>query len=162
MSVKSASPDSPFVDLTAMIRQRAAEHGARAAIVCDDETVTFAALEAMIDRCAAALQRDGLSPEDVVAVCASSSIQYAAVFFGALRAGLAVAPLSPSTHPDSLVAMLDNSRAQILFADAPVCRLLSSVTLPPALRIVNIGAAGQYDAWLAPVGAAPAHVEIQP
>ena len=162
MSVKSASPDSPFVDLTAMIRQRAAEHGARAAIVCDDETVTFAALEAMIDRCAAALQRDGLSPEDVVAICASSSIQYAAVFFGALRAGLAVAPLSPSTHPDSLVAMLDNSRAQILFADAPVCRLLSSVTLPPALRIVNIGAAGQYDAWLAPMGAAPAHVEIQP
>ncbi|CAD6535264.1 Long-chain-fatty-acid--CoA ligase [Paraburkholderia hiiakae] len=162
MSVKSPSPDSPFVDLTAMIRQRAAEHGARAAIVCDDETLTFAALQAMIDRCAAALQRDGLSPEDVVAICASSSIQYASVFFGALRAGLAVAPLSPSTHPDSLVAMLENSRAQILFADDAVCQLLSSVTLPPALRIVNIGAAAQYDAWLAPVGAAPAQVEIQP
>ncbi|QGZ54947.1 class I adenylate-forming enzyme family protein [Paraburkholderia acidiphila] len=162
MSVKSPSPDSPFVDLTAMIRQRAAEHGARTAIVCDAETVTFAALEALIDRCAAALQRDELSPEDVIAICAASSIQYATVFFGALRAGLAVAPLSPSTHPDSLVAMLDNSRAQILFADDAVCQLLSNVALPPALRIVKIGAAGQYDAWLAPVGAAPAPVEIQP
>ncbi|MEM5419752.1 class I adenylate-forming enzyme family protein [Paraburkholderia ferrariae] len=162
MSVQSPSPDSPFVDLTAMIRQRTAEHGARAAIVCEDETVTFAALDALIDRCAAALQRDGLAPEDVVAICASSSIPYAAVFFGALRAGLAVAPLSPSTHADSLVAMLENSRAQILFADAAVCQLLAGVTLPPTLRVVDIGAAGQFDAWLAPLGAAPSHVEIRP
>ncbi|MEX3946831.1 class I adenylate-forming enzyme family protein [Paraburkholderia sp. EG287B] len=162
MSVQSPSPDSPFVDLTAMIRQRTVEHGARAAIVCEDETVTFAALDALIDRCAAALQRDGLAPEDVVAICASSSIPYAAVFFGALRAGLAVAPLSPSTHPDSLVAMLENSRAQILFADDTVRQLLAGVTLPPALRVIDISAAGQYDAWLAPVGAAPRQVEIRP
>ena len=41
------------------------------------------------------LQRDGLVPCAAIAICAAASIEFAVVFLGALRAGVAVAPLAP-------------------------------------------------------------------
>ena len=51
----------------------------------------------MMDRAAAALQRDGIRAGEVIAICAATSIEYAAVFLGALRAVVAVSPLAPSS-----------------------------------------------------------------
>ena len=61
-----------------------------------DERIDYGALDALMDRVAAALQRDGVRPGDSIAICAHSAPRYAAVFLGALRAGVAVAPLAPS------------------------------------------------------------------
>lgn len=46
------------------------------------------------------MQRDGLAPGDTIAICATASIEYAAVFLGALRAVVAVAPLAPGSTPE--------------------------------------------------------------
>ena len=40
-------------------------------------------------RVAAALQRDGVRPGDAIGICAASSVRYAALYLGALRAGFA-------------------------------------------------------------------------
>src|SRR5689334_15711007 len=67
----------------------------------DTRTLSYGQLDTLMDRVAAALQRDGLKLGDAVAVCAASSVNYAALFLGALRAGVAVAPLAPSSTPAS-------------------------------------------------------------
>ena len=63
-----------------------------------------------MDRIAAALQRDGVAAgrrdRDLRA---HSSVDYAAVFLGALRAGVVVAPLAPGSTPASLARMIDDA-----------------------------------------------------
>ena len=79
--------------------------------------LSYAGLDDLINRAAAALQADGLVPRDVISICALSSIEYVAVFLGALRAGIGVAPLAPSSTPHDFAAMVGDCGAKILFMD---------------------------------------------
>jgi long-chain acyl-CoA synthetase len=119
--------DEPFVCITDMLRRFAKERGEHAALICDGEVVTYAVLDARVDRFAAALQRDGIKPCDAIALCAGASVEYAVAFLGGLRAGAVVAPLAPSSSAASLVSMIGNSGARLLFLDADVKRLLEPV-----------------------------------
>ena len=92
----------------------------RTALVEGDRRLDYAGLNALMDRVAAALQRDGARPGDAIALCATMSVDYAAVFLGALRAGLVVAPLAPGSTTTSLARMLADAEARWLFADATV------------------------------------------
>jgi acyl-CoA synthetase (AMP-forming)/AMP-acid ligase II len=113
---------------------------------------------------AASLQRDGLKLGDVIAICAVSSIEYLAAFVGALRAGVAVSPLAPSSTADGLALMIRDSGSRIVFLDDAVSAALDTASSPPAtLRIALEGLANrQFEDWLAPSGARPAPVEIDP
>ena len=71
-----------------------------------------------MDRVAATLQRDGAKPGDTIAICAYACNAYVVLFMGALRAGLAVAPLAPSSTPAQIAGMMADSGARHLFLDA--------------------------------------------
>lgn len=104
-----------IADLVRLHAQHTPDH---AALADAQQALDYGALDALMDRVAAALQRDGLGPGDAIAVCAASSVNYAAVFLGALRAGVAVAPLAPGSTPASLARMIEDADARILFIDA--------------------------------------------
>ena len=139
------------------------------ALTTGDETLDYAAFDALADRVAAALQRDGASPRGTVAVCAASSNAYLAVFLGALRAGLAAAPLAPGSTPAQLAEMVSDCGASHLFLDAGVAHALQGQTLPGAVRRVRLDGGGSeglgegevaFDRWLAPPGSRPVRVAI--
>ena len=92
-----ASLIPPFVSLSDLIHGHARERPDALALSDGQQSLTYAALDAQMDRIAASLQRDGLRAGDVVSVCAASSVRYALVFVAALRAGIVVAPLAPSS-----------------------------------------------------------------
>ncbi|MFM0142888.1 class I adenylate-forming enzyme family protein [Paraburkholderia sp. RL18-085-BIA-A] len=155
--------DEPFVCITDMLRRFAKERAVHPALICGGEVVTYAALDARVDRFAAALQRDGIQPRDAIALCAAASVNYVVAFLGGLRAGAAVAPLAPSSSAASLVSMIGNSGARLLFIDAEVKRLLEPVAVEiGAVPVALDGHSGNtaLDAWLAPDRAAPAAVTI--
>jgi acyl-CoA synthetase (AMP-forming)/AMP-acid ligase II len=77
--------------------------------------LTYGELDALMDRVAARLQREGVRPREAVAICAANSIEYAALFLGALRAGAVVVPLSPSATPESIARMREDSGARLYF-----------------------------------------------
>ncbi|PVM90102.1 class I adenylate-forming enzyme family protein [Caulobacter endophyticus] len=147
-----------------ILRERAAEAPDHPAVIMETgETITYAAFDALADRVAAALQRDGVLPGAAVAVCALSSIPYAAVFLGGLRAGVAVAPLAPSSTPEAIAGMVDDSGARLFFVDAGVAE--AQKPAPVAARVIALDGSpyGEaFAAWLAPEGASPAPVEIAP
>ncbi|SIT46306.1 4-coumarate--CoA ligase [Paraburkholderia ribeironis] len=154
--------DEPFVCITDALRRFAKERGEHPALICDDEVVTYAALDARVDRFAAALQRDGIQPREAIALCASASVDYAVAFLGGLRAGAAVAP---SSSAPSLVGMIGNSGARLLFIDAEVQRLLEPVAVDiGAVPIALDAHAGStaLDTWLGPHGTTPEPVTIEP
>src|SRR5450759_2670485 len=106
-------PDQPFGTISALIRYHAEQQPAHAAVIQYERMLDYAAFNRLIDRVAAALQRDGLQPGDALTICAATSIEYAAVFLGGVRAGVAVAPLAPSSTADSLAGMALDAGAKL-------------------------------------------------
>jgi long-chain acyl-CoA synthetase len=153
----------PFGTLPDLVRLHAAQRPHHPALAQDGRALDYAALDALMDRIAAALQRDGLLPGESIALCAAMSIEYAAVFLGALRAGLAVAPLAPSSSPASLATMAADAGAKLLFLDAAVAQGLEPQREKIAAQRIGLdGSHAPFEAWLAPAGAQPAPVAIQP
>ena len=154
----------PFGTLPDLIHAHAQMRPTKAAVIQEDRTLNYAEFDALVDRVAAALQRDGVKPGDIVAVCAASSIEYAAVFMGGLRAGAGIAPLAPSSTAESLAAMLNDSGAKLFFLDATVAALLDRHREAKHrwITLDESSAGTTFTSWLAPVGAKPAPVKVEP
>ena len=135
------------------------------ALIDDERRMTYGELDAFIDRAAAALQRDGVQPRAAIAICGANSIEYAVVFLGALRAGVTVAPLAPSSSAPALARMLADAQASHLFLDAAAADALPAAPASMAARRVALdttGAGVPLATWLAAPGARPDAVAIQP
>ena len=158
----SAYVQRPFGLFAELVGLQARARPDQAALVCGDDRLSYGELDALADRIAAALQRDGIGKGAVVAVCSAMSVPYVAAFLGVLRSKAAVSPLSPSATSAQLGAMLADSGASLLFADVTGAAAIG--TEPTARRIaIGDGVDGTpLHAWLAPKGARPAPVEIGP
>jgi long-chain acyl-CoA synthetase len=152
----------PFGVIAELIHRHALEAPERMALRDDKHALTYRELDQRMDRVAASLQRDGLRVGDAVGICAHASVDYAAVFLGALRAGMVVAPLAPGSTPDSFVRMVRDANARVLFADAaaPVPALDGVVGVTLGQDATVCGPA--LGAWLAPEGTQPQPVTIDP
>ena len=163
-TIKMTLLETEFALITDLIRQHAAQDPRRRALMEGERQLDYGALDALMDRIAAALQRDGLQLGDTIAICAGMSIEYAAVFLGALRAGVVVAPLAPGTTAASLARMVSDAQARLVFTDATNAAVLPEGGLS-ALKTVTLDDApvGQaLNDWLAPPGQRPAPVQLQP
>jgi len=157
--------DAPFRAIPDLIRTHAAQRPRHAALVHGARVLDYAGLDALMDRVAASLQREGLKAQDSIAICAGTSLEYAAVFLGALRAGIAVAPLAPSATAHSLAGMVADAGAKRLFVDAAALETLAPVRGRMAARGIALdGSAGAdpFEDWLAAEGARPEPVSIRP
>lgn len=155
--------ESPYSTLPELIATHALERAEHPALIEGTKRLSYGELNAEADRVAAALQRDGVLPGEAIAVCAANSINYAVLFVGALRAGVVVAPLAPSSTPESLLGMLADSAAKLFFVDADVRDAIGGVRerIQPALYSLDntVGEHG-YSQWLA--DAKPTAVELAP
>ncbi|WP_407695544.1 class I adenylate-forming enzyme family protein [Sphingomonas psychrotolerans] len=109
---------SDFATLPDLIRAHARDRGAKPAIVFGARMVDYAELDRAMDRIAFSLQQSDVQQGDAVAILGPTSLDYALVFLGALRAGCVAAPLAPSATPEQLAAMVADCAAPILFHDA--------------------------------------------
>jgi long-chain acyl-CoA synthetase len=156
---------SVFASLPDLICAHAAERPHHPALIESDQTLTYAALAALMERIAAALQRDGVSSGDAVAICARTSINYGSAYCGILAAGAAVAPLAPSSTPASLMMMLQDSGAKVFLLDRETAEILKGTGYEDLFKRVALddSEAGEpFSGWLAPQGARPREVSIAP
>ena len=116
-----------FRTLPELIGLHAVQRPRHVALRQDVRSLDYRALDELVDRIAASLERDGVKPKRAIAICAGMSIEYAAVFIGALRAGAAVAPLAPSSTAASIATMVADAGAPLLFVDATVAKALEPV-----------------------------------
>ena len=163
MSTSLPIPERPFGTIAGLIREHARQVPGRRALVQDGQVLDYAALDLAMDRVAAALQRDGLVPGDAIAICAATSLPYAITYLGALRAGLVVAPLAPSSTPDSLEGMVHDADARLLFTDAVVAsQLQDRAASVPRIALDDSDAGLAWSRWLAAAGTAVTEPEVQP
>jgi long-chain acyl-CoA synthetase len=157
--------EQPFGTYAELIRAHARARPQHTALIQDDRQVSFATLDAMMDRVAATLQREGIRPTESIAICAGTSLEYAAVFLGALRAGIAVAPLAPSSMPQTIADMAANAEARLFFVDAAVAAGLAPVRTQiavPWIALDESATGTRFSNWLAPAGSQPQPVTITP
>jgi acyl-CoA synthetase (AMP-forming)/AMP-acid ligase II len=145
-----------------VLRAHARARPRQLAVRCEDRAVDWAELDALMDRVAATLQHEGIEPTQAVAICAATSIQYLAVFLGAIRAGVAVAPISPALTPRAIAAMIADSGARRVFLDRANANALESAGIAPAAPVTLFDGAPSFASWLRPPGSKPAHVEPRP
>ncbi len=154
-----------FCTLPELIRIHAGAQPLRIALRQDERVLDYGELDALMDRIAASLQRDGVGPGDAVAICATMSIEYAAVFLGALRAGAAVAPLAPGSTAASLATMVADAGARHLFLDHAVALALQPVSGRIEAKRIALDespAGTAFSRWLAAAGSKPQAVTADP
>ena len=122
-------------DLPAIVRRYAASQGGSTALLEGDRRVSWGDFAAAIDRVASALSASGLARGDRVAVLSDNSIEYAEVFFGALRAGGCVVPLATSAAKDALDRMVADCGARAFFASAKYGEVAAAVSGACPLRV---------------------------
>jgi acyl-CoA synthetase (AMP-forming)/AMP-acid ligase II len=148
----------PFRTIASLVHEHAAFRPKQAAILHGERRITLEQLDAMMDRVAASLQRDGVKPRRAIAIAGANSPEYLALFLGALRAGVAVAPLPTGATTAQMATMLADSGAQHFFVDATVPAFKAD-----ARRIFMDGSSRpSLQDWLLPHGAKPRPVDVRP
>ncbi|HEX2076319.1 MAG TPA: amino acid adenylation domain-containing protein [Longimicrobium sp.] len=90
------------------------------AVVCGDERMTYAELDAAANRMAHHLRRRGAGPEVRVGLCMERAPELMAAFFGILKAGAAYVALDPGHPAERLSYMLRDSGARLLLTQSRV------------------------------------------
>jgi long-chain acyl-CoA synthetase len=153
-----------FGTVPELIRGHAERDPSKVALIQGGAKLTYGELDALMDRVAAGLQRDGIKPTEAISICATTSIEYAVTFLGGLRAGVAVAPLAPSSTPEQLAGMVADCGAKLFFLDAGVAKEMAGVmgeVKCPRVALDGSDAGKAFEAWLPAVGAKPQAVEIE-
>ncbi|MGZ6010685.1 MAG: class I adenylate-forming enzyme family protein [Caulobacteraceae bacterium] len=141
-----------FGRLDELVALHAAEQPDAPAAALGERVLTYAELDRVTDRLAAALQRDGLDKGDIIAICAAASLEYVALILAASRVGVVIAPLAGWLNPDTLAHLVEDSGARRLFTDDPA---LASAAGAPAVMFADL------DRWMAPPGARPKPVDVR-
>jgi acyl-CoA synthetase (AMP-forming)/AMP-acid ligase II len=153
----------PFVPVGELIRRHAGARPGQPALVQGDDRLTWSELDTLMDRIAAALQRDGVRPGEAIVLSGAMTPLAAALFLGALRAGVVVAPLAHSGTRDNFAAMCRDAAPRRLFVDAAAAPLLPAATDVSACVSIDGQAPGTpLGEWLAPPGTQPQPVAIRP
>ncbi|MDP9239836.1 MAG: AMP-binding protein [Actinomycetota bacterium] len=101
-------------NLAGLVRAAARARPGGPALMFRTERITWAELDARVDRAAAALLALGLQPGDRVALQLGNTPQFAVGYFGTLRAGLVSVPLNTGYTGRELQHVLADSGARAL------------------------------------------------
>jgi amino acid adenylation domain-containing protein/non-ribosomal peptide synthase protein (TIGR01720 family) len=88
------------------------------AVVCDDQWLSYRALNRRANQLAHHLQGLGVGPEGRVGVCMERSLELVVGLLGILKAGGAYVPLDPTYPPERLAFMLEDAQVAVLLTQA--------------------------------------------
>ena len=155
----AATLTESFGSLPAIIAGWAAAQPDKAAIRDEAGELSWSQLGDRVERVAARLLDDGLQRGQSFAILGTSTIAYALVFLGAVRAGGVAAPLTTSASPDQLAGMAADSGARHIFIDRAKLAELGDDCFPGMERIVLDE---DLDSWMAPEGTRAPAFDPQP
>jgi long-chain acyl-CoA synthetase len=118
----------------------------RPAIRLDDNVTTYAELGERSERIAGLLADRGVEPGDRVAVMLPNIPQFAAVYYGILRAGAVVVPMNPLRKEREVAFYLGDSQARLLFAWEGCAEQARAGAAVAGTNSIDVGA--DFDAFL--------------
>ncbi len=119
--------DAPSAFLPHVWANHARHFPRREAVVCGDVRWSWRQFNEAMNRIANGLIGMGAGQGDKVAVVMTNSAEMAAVLYGIIKAGACVVPVSALLSPAQIAGMIEDSGAQVLFADANTQGLIEPV-----------------------------------
>ena len=108
------TPELPFVPVARLFEEQARLTPGALALVCGNEKLTYAELDAEASKIAACLRSRGAGPETVVGLSLERSAQMIVALWGILKSGAAFLPLDPSYPDERLAFMRDDAGAGLV------------------------------------------------
>jgi len=112
----------------------------KTALIVDGEAITYGALTRLVATVSTALVARGVGPEDRILLFGTDSLDYVAMWLGAVRAGAVPAVVSDLYKARELLYFLRDTDARLCFIDAGQLGKLLKIAgeLPPSLQIVIV------------------------
>lgn len=123
------------------LQQSAARRPDKIALVCEDQRLTYAQIDAKANRLANALTKQGVKRGDRVAIYLNNSVESVVAVFASLKAGGVFVLINRSTKTEKLEFILNNCRASALLADIRSAHeglLDHFISSTPSLRAVVV------------------------
>jgi benzoate-CoA ligase family protein len=149
-----------FVD-----RNVAEGRGGAPAFHCEGQTLTYADVQALVNRTGNALRELGVEMEDRVLVACLDAPEFVGAFWGAIKIGAVPVPVSTLMRPQDYLYFLTDSRARVAIVSAPLLPAVGpALGQAPFLRHVLVagGPAGDYPRYEERVGKASPVLEAAP
>src|SRR6185295_9867172 len=109
----------PPLTLPALFAAQAARTPDAVAVVFEDRTLTYAALDAHANRLAHRLRDLGVGPDVLVGVCAERSLELVVGLLAVLKAGGAYVPLDPEYPTGRLTDMVSDADLRVVLLQGP-------------------------------------------
>lgn len=124
----------------------------KAALIVDGAPISYGALARLVAAVSAGLAARGVAPEDRILMFGTDSLDYVAMWLGAVRAGAVPAVVSDLYKARELLYFLRDTAARLCFIDAEQFNKVAEIAdeLPPSLHTIIV--AGERP----PAPAAPA------
>ncbi len=103
-------------------RNLAAGRGGKTAYIDDNGTCTYAQLAERVDRAANALLSMGIRREERIAIAMVDSVDWVALFLGAIKVGIVPVALNTLLTPADYEYQLKDSRAKAAFVSEPILK----------------------------------------
>ncbi|HWV89478.1 MAG TPA: benzoate-CoA ligase family protein [Burkholderiales bacterium] len=103
-------------------RNLAAGRGSKVAYIDDTGSCTYAQLAERVDRAANALLSMGIRREDRIAIAMVDSVDWAALFLGAIKAGIVPVALNTLLTPADYEYQIKDSRAKAVFVSEQILK----------------------------------------
>ncbi len=125
------------------------------ALVCGEESVSYAELDRRVNAAAHVLWAQGVRPGDRVATLLPNGLVAAELLFAAARCGAVVCPLNPRSAPAELAYLLGDARPRVLVALPPLLDAARPVLPPDIVTIPDLPAGVPGEGYRQRCAAAP-------
>ncbi|GHF34361.1 long-chain acyl-CoA synthetase [Amycolatopsis bartoniae] len=105
-----------MLNLSVLLESTARRHPDRAALVCGEQSLTYAELDRRARQVAEAVRARGVRPGDRVALIGPNVVEFPVVYYGLLKAGAVVIPLNPLLKERELAFIFGDSGTVAVFA----------------------------------------------
>jgi long-chain acyl-CoA synthetase len=134
----------PEVPLHAILEKTAKEHPEKAALAYAEREITYAELDSLSDRFAAALAALGVEKGDRVAIFLPNIPQFIIAYYGALKAGAVLTAISPLHKEREVAYQLCDSEAETIVALDALYPVVEKVWRKTRLRNVITASLAEY------------------
>jgi acyl-CoA synthetase (AMP-forming)/AMP-acid ligase II len=129
--------------ITELLNLHAQQQPAKAAVITDEGSLTYAELEQAVESMAQFLLGRGLRRGNRVAMHWHNSIDLVVLMLGAFRAGLVAVPINPRLKAAEISYILEHSGAQLCFSEPDLAPRVSGVEVLTQLPSLT-AACGQF------------------
>ena len=112
------------MDLGTALRHSASRFPRKPAVICNDQTVSYEALDRTTDALARWLLQQGLEPGDRLAIHWCNSLETVYLYYACFKAGVIAVPVNNRLKPPEIAYILQHSQARLCFSQpdlAPFC-----------------------------------------